>query len=85
MGESNRRSQNYITNHNALNMSELAEATKIVASQASQSGIGIDQMTAALGTMIATTQQGGEIAARAFKGKRTLCTNVLYGCESIVA
>ena len=54
-------------------MSELAEATKIVASQASQSGIGIDQMTAALGTMIATTQQGGEVAARAFKGKRTLC------------
>lgn len=61
-------SQNYITNHNALSMSELAEATKIVASQASQSGIGIDQMTAAVGTMIATTQQGGEVASRAFKG-----------------
>lgn len=61
-------SQNYITNRNALNMSELAEATKIVASQASQSGIGIDKMTAAVGTMIATTQQGGEVAARAFKG-----------------
>ena len=78
-------SQNYITNHNALSMSELAEATKIVASQASQSGIGIDKMTAAVGTMIATTQQGGEVAARAFKGKRTLCTIALYGCESIVA
>lgn len=78
-------SQNYITNRNALNMSELAEATKIVASQASQSGIGIDKMTAAVGTMIATTQQGGEVAARAFKGKRTLCTIALYGCESIVA
>lgn len=78
-------SQNYITNRNALNMSELAEATKIVASQASQSGIGIDKMTAAVGTMIATTQQGGEVAARALKGKRTLCTIALYGCESIVA
>lgn len=78
-------SQNYITNRNALNMSELAEATKIVASQAAQSGIGIDEMTAAVGTMIATTQQGGEVAARAFKGKRTLCTIALYGCESIVA
>ena len=78
-------SQNYVTNHNALNMSELAEATKIVSSQAAQSGIGIDQMTAAVGTMIATTQQGGEVAARAFKGKRTLCTIALYGCESIVA
>lgn len=61
-------SQNYITNRNALNMSELAEATKIVASQAAQSGIGIDEMTAAVGTMIATTQQGGEVAARALKG-----------------
>ena len=78
-------SQNYITNHNALSMSELAEATKIVASQAAQSGIGIDEMTAAVGTMIATTQQGGEVAARALKGKRTLCTIALYGCESIVA
>ena len=78
-------SQNYITNRNALNMSELAEATKIVASQAAQSGIGIDEMTAAVGTMIATTQQGGEVAARALKGKRTLCTIALYGCESIVA
>ena len=78
-------SQNYITNHNALSMSELAEATKIVASQAAQSGIGIDEMTPAVGTMIATTQQGGEVAARALTGKRTLCTIALYGCESIVA
>ena len=78
-------SQNFITNRNALNMSELAEATKIVSSQAAQSGIGIDEMTAAVGTMIATTQQGGEVAARALKGKRTLCTIALYGCESIVA
>lgn len=61
-------SQNYITNRNALNMSELAEATKIVASQAAQSGIGIDEVTAAVGTMIATTQQGGEVAARSLKG-----------------
>lgn len=61
-------SQNYITNHNALSMSELAEATKIVSSQSAQAGIGIDKMTAVVGTMIATTQQGGEVAARAFKG-----------------
>ena len=61
-------SQNYITNHNALSMSELAEATKIVSSQSAQAGIGIDKMTAAVGTMIATTQQGGEVAARAFRG-----------------
>ena len=61
-------SQNFITNRNALNMSELAEATKIVSSQAAQSGIGIEEMTAAVGTMIATTQQGGEVAARSLKG-----------------
>lgn len=60
--------QNYVTNHNAVNMSQLAEATKIAGSQAATSGVKIDQLTAALGTMIATTQQGGETAARAFKG-----------------
>lgn len=49
-------------------MTELANATKLVASQAAQSGVAEDEMTAALSTMIATTQQGGEIAARAFKG-----------------
>ena len=66
-------------------MTELANATKLVASQAAQSGVAEDEMRAAISTMIATTQQGGEIAARAFKGKRTLCTIALYGCESIVA
>lgn len=78
-------SQNYITNRNALNLSELAEATKIVSSQASQAGIGIDEMTAAVGTMIATTQQGGEVASRSFKGRRTIRTIALYGCKSIAA
>lgn len=61
-------SQNYITNRNAVNMTELAEATKIAASQSASSGVAIDEMTAALGTMIATTQQGGETAARAWRG-----------------
>ncbi len=77
--------QNYVTNHYALSMNDLAEATKIAASQAAQSGIGIDEMTAALSTMIATTQQGGEIAARSLRGKRALCTTALYRCESIIA
>lgn len=61
-------SQNQITNRNAVSLTELANATKIVASQAAQSGVAEDKMTAALSTMIATTQQGGEIAARSFKG-----------------
>lgn len=61
-------SQNQITNRNAVSLTELANATKLVASQAAQSGIAEDEMTAAISTMIATTQQGGEIAARSFKG-----------------
>ena len=61
-------SQNYITNRNALNMENLSEATKIAASQAASSGVAIDELTAAVGTMVATTQQGGEIAGRALKG-----------------
>jgi len=60
--------QNQITNRNALNMSDLAEATKVSASQAADSGVAIDQMTASVGTMMAVTQQGGEVAGRAFKG-----------------
>ena len=66
-------------------MTDLAEATKLAASQAAQAGVGTDELTAALGTMIASTQQGGEIAARAFRGKRTLRAIAHYGCESIVA
>lgn len=77
--------QNYVTNHYALSMSDLAEATKIAASQAAQSGIGIDEMTAALSTMISTTQQGGEIASRALRGKRAIRTLALYRCKSIIA
>lgn len=77
--------QNYVTNHYALSMSDLAEATKIAASQATQSGIGIDEMTAALSTMISTTQQGGEIASRALRGKRAIRTLALYRCKSIIA
>ena len=59
--------QNKITDRNAVNMTELAEATKLVASQASSSGMSVDQMTAAVGTMIATTKQGGNVAGRALK------------------
>ena len=59
--------QNYVTNRNAVNLTELANATKIAGSQASTSSVGVDEMTAAVGTMIATTQEGGEVAGRAFK------------------
>lgn len=58
---------NKITNLNAVNMTELAEATKIAASQSASAGVSVDEMTAAVGTMIATTQQGGAVAARAWR------------------
>lgn len=60
--------QNYITNKNALSMKDLAEATKLAASQSASSGISIDKSTAAMATMIATTKQGGDVAAKAWKG-----------------
>jgi TP901 family phage tail tape measure protein len=60
--------QNQITNRNQVSMTDLAEATKVAGSQAAQSGIAIDEMTAAMGTMIASTKQGGAVAGRAFKG-----------------
>lgn len=78
-------SQNYITNRNAVNMESLAEATKIAASQAAASGVDISELTSAVGTMIATTQQGGEIAGRAFKGKRVINTIARHRCESMIA
>ena len=60
--------QTYISKENALSLSDLAQATKLAARQSADSGIAIDETTAALGTMIAATQQGGEIAANAWKG-----------------
>ena len=60
--------QNHITNRNALSMQDLAEATKIAASQSADSGIAVEQATAAMGTMMAVTRQGGDVAAKAWKG-----------------
>ena len=58
---------NNITNHNAVNMTELAESMSIVGSAAASFGVDADEAAAALGTMIATTQQSGSEAAAAFK------------------
>ena len=51
---------NFITNNNAVNMTELANAMSVVGSTAASFGVDADEATAALGTMIATTQQSGE-------------------------
>lgn len=58
---------NYITNHNAVNMTELSEGMTIVASTAASFGVDVNELTAALGTMSATTQQSGSEVARAFR------------------
>lgn len=58
---------NYITNHNAVNMSELSEGLSIVGSTAASFGVEANELTAALGTMSATTQQSGSEVARAFR------------------
>lgn len=58
---------NYITNHNAVNMTELSEGMSIVGSTAASFGIEANELTAALATMSATTQQSGSEVARAFR------------------
>jgi len=59
---------NFITNHNAVNMTELSEGMSIVGSTAASFGVHVNELAAALGTMSATTQQSGSEVASAFKG-----------------
>ena len=59
---------NNITNHNAVNMTELAEGMKVVGSQAASSQISVKETTAAIGTLVAVTQQSGSEMGNAFKG-----------------
>jgi len=58
---------NYITNNNAVNMTELSEAMSITGSTAASFGVDVNETVAAIGTMAATTQQSGSEVARAFK------------------
>lgn len=58
---------NYITNHNAINMTELSEGFSVVGSTAASFGVEADELTAALATMGAATQQSGSEVARAFR------------------
>ena len=49
-------------------MTELAEAMSVVGSQAASSQMEVNETTAAVGTLIAVTQQGGSEMGNAFKG-----------------
>ena len=57
-----------IANNNLVDMTDLAEAMSIVGSQAANSGMKVDETTAAIATMIAITNQSGSEMAKAFQG-----------------
>lgn len=58
---------NWISDNNAVNMTELSEGMSIVGSTAASFGVEVNELTAALATMAATTQQSGSEVARAFR------------------
>ena len=59
---------NQITNRNAVEMKDLTAGFKVAGSQAAQMGLSVEETNAAIGTMVAVTRQGGNIAGRALKG-----------------
>lgn len=65
---------NEIDNEYATSIQKIAEGLGIVAPVAAQAGVGIDEVTAAIGTITAVTQRSGSEAARAF---RALILNIL--------
>ena len=62
-----------IADNHSVQLSELAEGMSLVGSTASELGIGIDETTAALATMMSATHQSGEEAANTFE---TILLNV---------
>ena len=58
---------NGITNQYAVNLTDIASGMSIAGASASQFGVKVDQLAAAIGTMNAVTQLGGETSARAFR------------------
>ena len=65
---------NEIDNKYATSIEKLAEGLGTVAPVAAQAHVGIDELTAAIGTIIAVTQRSGSEAARAF---RALVLNIV--------
>lgn len=61
-------SQNQVTNRNAVSLQELAGATKVAANQLANMRIEENELTALLGTGIATSRESGETVGRAVKG-----------------
>lgn len=65
---------NQIDNRYATSLSKIAEGLGTVAPVAAQAHVGIDELTAAIGTITAVTQRSGTEAARAF---RALVLNIV--------
>lgn len=58
----------YLSGHNAILMSELAEAMSIVGTQAASSQMELDETSAAIAALLAVTRQDGSEIGNAFNG-----------------
>lgn len=58
---------NGITNKYAVNLTDIASGMSIAGASAAQFNVKVDELAAAIGTMNAVTQLGGETSARAFR------------------
>lgn len=58
---------NYISNKNSATLTDIADATSVTASFAANTGVAIDELTAAEATMIAVTKRSGSEMGRAFR------------------
>ena len=56
-----------ITNRNAISMQDMSEAMTVVGSQAANSRVGVDELSAAIGTMVSSTRKSGNEVATSLK------------------
>lgn len=55
------------TNRNSVNMTDLSEAMTVVGSNAANAGVKVDELSALIGTAVATTKKEGSEVGTAFK------------------
>lgn len=58
---------NEITNRNSVNMTDMADAMTIVGSNAANAGVKVNELSAIIGTAVATTKKSGSEIGTAFK------------------
>ena len=59
--------QDLITNRNAISMQDMTSAMTVVGSQAANSRVNIDELSAAIGTMVSSTRKSGNEVATSLK------------------